>query len=89
MDRYDCLEKLKRGLYVQLRNGSSARNLEENCMAMNDYNYRRFVLCSDDRNARDLAVVGQIDDALARLVKCGIPVSQAIAAATINAAECY
>ena len=89
VDRYDCLEKLKRGLYVQLRNGSSARNLEENCMAMNDYNYRRFVLCSDDRNARDLAVVGQIDDALARLVKCGIPVSQAIAAATINAAECY
>lgn len=89
VDRNDCLEKLKRGLYVQLRNGSSARNLEENCRAMDGYNYRRFVLCSDDRNARDLAEVGQIDDALARLVKCGIPANQAIAAATLNAAECY
>ena len=36
----DCREKLKRGLYVQLRNGSSAHNIEENAKAMNAYNYR-------------------------------------------------
>ena len=85
----DCIEKLKRGLYVQLRNGSSAHNLEENARAMNEYNYRRFILCSDDRNAYDLKYNGEIDDALRRLVGCGVPASRAIACATLNAAECY
>lgn len=89
VDRKDCIEKLKRGLYVQLRNGSSAPNLEENCKAMDEYNFRRFVLCSDDKNARDLERLGEIDDALARLVKCGVPANRAVAAATLNAAECY
>ncbi len=85
----DCLEKLRRGMYIQLRNGSSARNIEENCKAMNAYNFRRFILCSDDRNAHDLAVVGELDDALRRAVSCGIPAAWAISAATLNAAECY
>lgn len=85
----DCKEKLKRGLYVQLRNGSSARNIEENAKAVNAFNYRRFVLCSDDRNAYDLRYRGEIDDALRRLVKAGVPAERAIACATLNTAECY
>lgn len=89
VDAEDCLEKLKRGLYVQLRNGSSAHNIEENCKAMDEYNYRRFILCSDDRNAHDLSVYGEMDDALRRLVACGIPAERAISCATLNTAECY
>ena len=85
----DCREKLKRGLYVQLRNGSSAHNIEENTKAMNAYNYRRFILCSDDRNAYDLRTHGEIDDALSRLVRMGVPAPWAIACATLNTAECY
>ena len=85
----DCREKLKRGLYVQLRNGSSAHNIEENAKAMNAYNYRRFILCSDDRNAYDLRTHGEIDDALSRLVRMGVPAPWAIACATLNTAECY
>ncbi len=89
VDKDDCLEKLKRGLYVQLRNGSSAHNIEENAKAMNAFNYRRFLLCSDDRNAYDLANSGEMDDALRRLVRTGVPAAWAIAAATLNTAECY
>ena len=85
----DCREKLKRGLYIQLRNGSSAHNIEENAKAMTEYNYRRFILCSDDRNAYDLKHNGEIDDALRRLVRIGVPASWAIACATLNTAECY
>lgn len=85
----DCYEKLKKGLYVQLRNGSSAHNIEENAKAMNAYNYRRFILCSDDRNAYDLKNHGEIDDALRRLVRTGVPAPWAIASATLNTAECY
>ncbi len=85
----DCREKLKKGLYVQLRNGSSAHNIEENAKAINAVNYRRFILCSDDRNAYDLKNYGEIDDALRRLVKTGVPAPWAIACATLNTAECY
>ena len=85
----DCREKLKRGLYVQLRNGSSAHNLEENAKAMTAYNFRRSILCSDDRNAYDLKNHGEIDDALKRLVRMGIPAPWAIACTTLNTAECY
>lgn len=85
----ECREKIARGLYIQLRNGSSAHNLEENCGAVNAYNYRRFLICSDDRNARDLSEYGHIDDALRKLVARGIPAVQAVAMATLNTAECY
>ncbi len=85
----ECRDKLAHGLYVQLRNGSSAHNIEENCKAMDEYNYRRFILCSDDRNAHDLSVKGEMDDALRRLVACGVPVARAICTATLNTAECY
>lgn len=85
----DCREKLRRGLYIQLRNGSSAHNIEENSKAMNAYNYRRFILCSDDRNAYSLSSSGELDDGLRRLVASGIPAAQAVAAATLNAADCY
>lgn len=89
LDANDCRDKVSRGIYVQLRNGSSCHNIEENCKAMNEYNYRRFILCSDDRNAHDLKYAGEIDDALKRMVACGIPASRAIACATLNTAECY
>lgn len=89
VDAADCREKLARGIYIQLRNGSSAPNIEENCKAVDAYNYRRFLLCSDDRNAYDLSAVGEMDDALRRMVACGIPAAQAVACATLNTAECY
>lgn len=89
VDREDCRKKAARGIYVQLRNGSSMHNIEENIQAMDEYNYRRFVLCSDDRNAQSLYKEGEMDDALARAVRCGVPAARAIATATINAAECY
>lgn len=89
VNREDCLEKLRRGLYVQLRNGSSAHNVEENAKAVNAFNFRRFILCSDDRNAYDLKYNGEIDDALRRLVRAGVTAPQAIACATLNTAECY
>ncbi len=89
LNAQECREKVAHGLYVQLRNGSSAHNIEENCKAMDEFNYRRFILCSDDRNAHDLSVTGEMDDALRRLVACGVPAPRAICTATLNTAECY
>ena len=85
----ECGEKVARGMYVQLRNSSSAHNLEVNCAAVTPFNFRRFLACSDDKNAYDLANKGHMDDALRRLVARGVPAAEAVCMATLNIAECY
>ncbi|MCH5146638.1 MAG: adenine deaminase [Clostridiales bacterium] len=82
-------EKISKGMYVHIRHGSSTQNLG-NARYMNERNFRRFILCTDDRHAADLKEKGHIDDALRRLVKeyKTDPVT-AVTCATLNAAECY
>ncbi|MDE6557904.1 MAG: amidohydrolase family protein, partial [Clostridia bacterium] len=82
-------EKLSRGMYIALRHGSSARNLQENCKAVNAKNLRRFLICTDDRHAVDLSQSGHIDDALRTAVLAGMNPVYAVTCATLNAAECY
>ena len=82
-------EKISKGMYVHIRHGSSTQNLG-NAMYMNERNFRRFILCTDDRHAADLKEKGHIDDALRRLVKeYKIDPVTAVTCATLNAAECY
>ncbi len=84
----EAAEKVSKGMYVLLRHGSSARNLDV-AAAVNDKNYKRFLICTDDRHAADLASKGHIDDALRQLIRLGVPPVQAVSMATLNAAECY
>ena len=85
----ECREKVARGMYIQLRNGSSAHNIVENVKAMDEFNFRRFILCSDDKNAPDLSRNGHLDDALRMLISLGVPAKYAVVCATLNTAECY
>ncbi len=91
---HECLtaeefaEKVARGMYVQIRVGSSTNSVEEGVKAVTETSFRRFLVCSDDKHAEDLAR-GHINAALARLVQAGLPVKFAIPMSTINVAECY
>ena len=82
-------EKAARGMYVQMRCGSSANNISLCKEAITPASFRRFLLCSDDKHAHDLLEKGHIDDALRRLVQSGVSPHHAVAAATLNVAECY
>lgn len=82
-------EKLSKGMYVMLRHGSTACNLQENCKAVNARNVRRFLMCTDDRHAADIARFGHLDDALSTAVRAGLDPVKAVTIATLNAAECY
>ena len=82
-------EKLSKGMYVMLRHGSTARNLQTNVKAVNAKNVRRFLMCTDDRHAADLVEHGHIDDALRTAVAAGLDPVRAVTIATLNAAECY
>ncbi len=82
-------EKISKGMYVHIRHGSSTQNLG-NAKYMTKENFRRFILCTDDRHAADLKSKGHLDDALRRLVnEFGIDPVTAVTCATLNCAECY
>lgn len=82
-------EKISKGMYVHLRHGSSACNLRSNVKAVTAGNMRRFLMCTDDCHAEDLAKRGHIDDALRTAVAAGLDPVWAVTIATLNNAECY
>lgn len=87
--RREIEEKLSKGMYIMLRHGSTANNIRTDCKLVNAKNARRFLICTDDRHAADLADKGHIDDALRTAVAAGLAPIRAVTMATLNAAECY
>ena len=66
----EALEKVKRGMYVFLREGSAAHNLVDLLPVLKKVANRRLCLCSDDRHADDLIEQGSIN----YLLEIGVPV---------------
>jgi adenine deaminase len=85
----EALEKIKKGMFVLIREGSAAKDLEALLPAVNDYNYSRFLFCTDDRHADDLLEEGSIDNAVRKAIKLGLNPIRAITMASFNAALCY
>lgn len=85
----EALEKVSKGMYVHLREGSATRNVAVNCKAATASNLRRFLLCTDDRHAADIRAKGHLDNALRVAVAAGMEPVWAVIAATLNSAECY
>lgn len=82
-------EKVSKGMYVHLREGSATRNAALNSQAVDANNMRRFLFCTDDRHAADLVANGHLDNALRVAVRSGLDPVRAVTIATLNAAECY
>lgn len=85
----DMDNKLSRGMYILLRHGSACHDLENLLSGVNEDNYRRCLLCSDDRQIHTIFEEGHVDDLIRRCIKAGIKPINAIRMATLNAAECY
>ena len=86
---FEAEEKVSKGMYVHLREGSATRNVADNVGAVNAANLRRFIFCTDDRHAADLKAKGHLDNALRVAVQSGMDPVWAVIAATLNSAECY
>lgn len=82
-------ERVRLGMYVLLREGSAARNLEALLAAVTPCNARRCLLCTDDREPADLLSRGHIDHSLRLAVAAGLDPITAVRMATLNPAECY
>jgi adenine deaminase len=83
------MERLRLGMWVMLREGSSERNLPDISVILKDakIDSRRCCFATDDKDAWDLANEGHIDHCLRKSVRLGIPALTTIQMATINCAE--
>jgi adenine deaminase len=85
----EATEKLRRGMYVMIREGSAAHNLRDLLPVVNAQNSRRCCLVTDDRGPGDLLREGHIDHALRLAISEGIDPITAIQMATLNTAEWF
>lgn len=85
----DAEERISKGMYVMLREGSACRNLRAIIKAVTPMNSRRFILCSDDRQPKTILSVGHLDNHLRMCVEEGLDPVTAIQMASLNAAECF
>ncbi|MFU0825079.1 adenine deaminase [Clostridium sp.] len=85
----EAIRKVKKGMYVMLRQGSAAKNLKDLLPAINNNNFHRFLFCTDDKDIVDLVERGSIDECIRLAIKGGIDPVKAITIATLNGAQCF
>ncbi|WP_418792440.1 adenine deaminase [Phosphitispora sp. TUW77] len=94
MSDHECItvaeaqEKLNLGMYVMIREGSAAKNMETLLPAVNELNYARFMLVTDDAHSEDL-IHGHINLLLKKAVKAGIDPVTAVRMVTLNPATYF
>jgi adenine deaminase len=82
----EAREKLLRGMYVMLREGSTEHNLRDLLPLVNACTAPRCCFATDDRHADMLAGEGHIDDCVRIAVASGLEVELALRMATLSAA---
>lgn len=85
----EAREKLRRGMFVLIREGSTARNLDALLPLVTPANAHRFALVSDDRHADDLIHEGHMNATLAKAVARGLDPILAVAMATSHTAAIF
>ncbi|MBN2503962.1 MAG: adenine deaminase [Bacilli bacterium] len=88
-DPEELINKINRGMYVHLREGSATRNVLDLLGAVNKNNLSRLMFCTDDKNPEDIHSEGHINYNINLAIKNGIDPIDAIKMATINIASCY
>jgi len=85
----EAREKLRQGMWVMIREGSSEKNLDALLPLVTDKTYKRCMFVVDDRSCVDLLKDGDIDAVVRKAIKRGLDPVRAIQLATINTAEYF
>jgi adenine deaminase len=85
----EAKEKMKNGMWIMAREGTTARNLKDLLPLVTPENSRRFLLVTDDRHPRELIEEGHVDSMVRKAIQWGIHPITAIQMATLNAAEYF
>jgi len=85
----EAREKLASGMWIMIREGTTARNLKDLLPLVTPENSRRFLFVTDDRHPRELIEEGHIDFLVRKAIEAGLSPLSAIQMATLNAAEYF
>lgn len=85
----EAKEKLKNGMWIMIREGTTARNLRDLIPLVNLKNSRRFFFVTDDRHPKELLAEGHINSMVREAIQRGTDPILAIQMATLNAAEYF
>ena len=85
----EAAAKLQRGMYIMLREASTARNLEDLLPLVTPANSRRCLLVTDDRTPADLMDEGHIAFLVREAVRLGLDPITAVRMVTLNVAEYF
>lgn len=83
----EAAEKLRRGMSIMIREGSTERNLDALLPLVTDRTWPFIMFCSDDRECATLVADGHMDETLRRAVRGGLDPVRAIQLCTINTAR--
>jgi len=83
----EALDKLVSGMYIQIREGSAAKNFDELIPLLEKYP-EKVMFCSDDRHPNDLAR-NHINDHVRRAVKAGFDPVTVLRATTLHPVQHY
>ncbi len=88
-DLNEAMEKLRRGQYIMIREGTAAHNLEALIPLLRGGWADRCLFCTDDKHPSDLLEKGHIDYIIKKAVSLGADPISAVKAASFNAAQYF
>ena len=86
---HEAREKLRLGMHILLREGSTERNLAALAALVTPTNAANCSFATDDKLAGDLVNEGHLDHSVRKAIQCGVPPVTAFQIATINTARHY
>ena len=84
----EARERIRKGQWVMIREGTSARNLDDLINLFDEPYAHRCILVTDDKHPADLLQNGHIDSIIRSAVRQGKSAVTGIKMATIQAAQC-
>ncbi|MCM3626947.1 adenine deaminase [Paenibacillus glycanilyticus] len=85
----EARQRLELGMYLMIRQGTVAKDLEALLPAVTPQNSRRCLFVTDDKLIDDLLEEGSVDYSIRLAVSKGLDPITAVRMATLNAAECF
>jgi adenine deaminase len=83
----EALEKRRLGMWIMIREGSAARNLEALVPLVLEHGPGNCLLCTDDLEPDHLLEKGHVNDVMRRAVELGCSAIDAVVMGTLNAAR--
>ncbi len=82
-------EKLRRGMWLMVREGTTEKNLSDLLPLITDATASRCLFVTDDRSAADLLSDGDVDAIVRKAIALGLDPVRAVQLVTLNPATCF